>query len=62
MSRWNEPWTSGLHTFYVNKKADSEFYAYNWVYYDKSPSGKKDDIDVFNDGSAFIVGYIVWAK
>ena len=62
MSRWNDPWTDGLHTFYVEKKANSEFYAYNWDYYDNSPSEKKDNIDVFNDGSAFIVGYIVWAK
>ena len=62
MSRWNDPWSNGLHTFYVNKKANDEFYGYNWKYYDNTPSLRQNSIDVFNDGSSFIVGYIVWAK
>ncbi len=60
MSRWNNPWTTGLHTFYVKKDANNEYYGYNWEYRDNTPSNKKDSIDVFNDGSSFIVGYIVW--
>ncbi len=59
MSRWNEPLTSGLHTFYV-KKQDIKYYSYNWVY--SYNTIERDNIDAFNDGSGFIVGYIVWKK
>lgn len=62
MSRWNSKKTQGLHTFYVDKVADKEFYGYNWSYgkYTVDRSQKQLSLSEFNDGSGFIVGYIVW--
>lgn len=57
MSRWNAAPTTGLHTFYV-KKENKKFYGYNWRYEEKSV--KKTSLKDFNNGSGFIVGYIVW--
>lgn len=59
MSRWNNSWTDGLHTFYI-KKQDSKYYSYNWVY--SYATVDRNNIDDFNDGSGFIVGYILWKK
>lgn len=58
MSRWNSKKTDGLHTFFVNKSSKNCFYGYNWRY--KNSSEKKTSLSSFNDGSGFIVGYIVW--
>ena len=62
MSRWNNPVTDGLHTFYVKKTGKGSYYGYNWDYYKfaKSRSDKQSSIASFNDGSGFVVGYIVW--
>ena len=59
MSRWNNSWTDGLHTFYI-KKQNSKYYSYNWVY--SYATVDRNNIDAFNDGSGFIVGYILWKK
>lgn len=57
MSRWNAKKTSGLHTFYVDKINKTKYRSYNWIgryeYIDKS------NIGLYNDGSGFIVGYVV---
>lgn len=58
MSRWNDPITKGLHTFYVNKISDDVYYSYNWDYADDFVPATS--ISTFNDGSGFIVGYIVY--
>ncbi|MBR3289777.1 MAG: hypothetical protein IKI63_03250 [Clostridia bacterium] len=62
MSRWNKnPLTYGLHTFYVKKEAASSLYGYNWnPKYKTKRSDKQTKLSAFNDGSGFIVGYIVW--
>ncbi len=60
MSRWNNPMTKGLHTFYINKTSKSNYDSYNWKYGDISKPNA--NIDNFNDGSGFIVGYIIWKK
>jgi len=61
MSRWNNPLTTGLHTFYVRKNSSSSFDSYNWQYRTYSYITKSSLSD-FNNGSGFIVGYIVWNK
>lgn len=59
MSRWNKkPLKSGLHTFYIKKAPNGNFYGYNWEY--KNGRSRKNFLSTFNDGSGFIVGYIVW--
>ncbi len=62
MSRWNEKKSTGLHTFYVKKEDYGKHYGYNWHYtdYTESRSGKYKSLNSFNDGSGFIVGYLVW--
>ena len=42
------------------KKQDSKYYSYNWVY--SYTTVVENNIDSFNDGSGFIVGYILWKK
>lgn len=54
MSRWNK--TGGLHTFYIHK-IGSTFYSYNWQYL--QDSYPNNNLDTFNNGSGFIIGYIV---
>lgn len=63
MSRWNEKKSTGLHTFFVNKNTQTLFYGYNF-----EPKTKDRDfnyktertkISDFNNGSGFIVGYII---
>ena len=62
MSRWNNPKPT-LHTFYVKKESASAYYGYNWSdRYKTSRSKKQTNISAFNDGSGFIVGYIVWKE
>lgn len=58
MSRWNDPITDGLHTFYIQKITNNVYYSYNWNYEDDYVD--KTSISAFNDGSGFIVGYIVY--
>lgn len=58
MSRWNKPATKGLHTFYVAKSTSGNFFGFNWIY--ERNSVKKTSLKSFNNGSGFIVGYIVW--
>lgn len=58
MSRWNNPKSSGLHTFFVEKVKTASFNAYNWKY--DTAYINRSSLDSFNDGSGFIVGYIVW--
>lgn len=58
MSRWNKPATKGLHTFYVAKSTSGNFFGFNWKY--ERNSVKKTSLKSFNNGSGFIVGYIVW--
>lgn len=59
MSRWNaDPTTTGLHTFYIYKAADKVFNSYNWRY--SSESLQRETLSTFNDGSGFIVGYILY--
>lgn len=63
MSRWNKPIYKGLHTFYVEKiwnarKSLYEYNSYNWDYDDDFVPATS--ISTFNDGSGFIVGYIVY--
>lgn len=60
MSRWNDPITDGLHTFYVNKLADSNFRSYNKAVNSTSLGTRKSTLDTYNDGGGFITGYIVW--
>ena len=57
MSRWNESKLDGLHTFYI-RKINSQYIGYNWNYLN-NPSPGEYDLDKFNDGSGFIVGYLV---
>ncbi len=60
MSRWNKkPLKSGLHTFYIKKAPNGSFYGYNWASNQKNRS-RKNFLSTFNDGSGFIVGYLVW--
>lgn len=61
MSRWNAYGDGSLHTFYVHKKTNSLYYGYNWKYDEVDPY-KRDNLDAFNNGNGFIVGYIVWKK
>ena len=42
------------------KEQDSKYYSYNWVY--SYATVDRNNIDAFNDGSGFIVGYILWKK
>lgn len=58
MSRWNSPIKDGLHTFYISKTNSTAFYGYNWKY--DTSWAKRTSLDSFNNGSGFIVGYIVW--
>ncbi len=58
MSTWNKPITDGLHTFFVYKANKNLFKSYNWGY-DFNPINK-NILDEFNNGSGFIVGYLVW--
>lgn len=59
MSRWNKkPLKYGLHTFYIKKAPNGSFYGYNWE--TKNGRSRKNFLSTFNDGSGFIVGYIVW--
>ena len=58
MSRWNSKKTNGLHTFFVKKTGKNSLYAYNWSY--GSGSVKRASLNSFNDGSGFIVGYLIW--
>lgn len=62
MSRWNSNIASGLHTFFVKKTSASTYYGYNWRYDDETNhrSTAQSSISNFNNGSGFIVGYIVW--
>lgn len=57
MSRWNASKKNGLHTFYVNKISSTKYRSYNWQsdikYVDKS------SISSYNDGSGFIIGYVI---
>ena len=39
------------------KKQDSKYYSYNWVY--SYATVDRNNIDAFNDGSGFIVGYYI---
>lgn len=57
MSRWNKPIYKGLHTFYIQKITNNLYYSYNWDYADHYID--KTSISTFNDGSGFIVGYII---
>lgn len=58
MSRWNTKKTTGLHTFFIKKTGTNSFRGYNW----KGISGysQQNSLNNFNNGSGFIVGYIVW--
>ena len=58
MSRWNNPVTTGLHTFFIEKKGAGKYESYNWDYEDMAIS--MSSINDFNNGKGFIVGYIVW--
>lgn len=57
MSRWNASKKNGLHTFYVYKISSTKYRSYNWQsdikYLDKS------SISSYNDGSGFIIGYVI---
>lgn len=57
MSRWNDPFTDGIHTFYIDKASFGTYRSYNWEY--KPEDVKRYNIDTFNNGSRFIVGYII---
>lgn len=58
MARANKPATNGIHTYYIKKVNSTSYNGYNWEY---STSYKnKTSLDSFNNGSAFLVGYIVW--
>lgn len=61
MSRWNTGY-KGIHTFYVKKEDYGKHYGYNWSYdpYTHARSKSKKSLNTFNDGSCFIVGYLVW--
>lgn len=61
MSRWNDPWTGGLHTFYIekNKSWSTPYHSYNFQYKDPNTTVDKSEIDDFNNGDGFIVGYIL---
>ena len=61
MSRWNKPFIDGLHTFYIEKTSSNSFNAYNWEY-DRNTFKSSPSISSFNDGSGFIIGYVVWGK
>ncbi len=56
----HNPLLNGLHTFYVHKIQKDSYNSYNWNYSDDAIDVK--NIDALNDGSGFIVGYIVWKK
>ena len=58
MSTWNKPMTDGLHTFYVYKVSKDSYRSYNWEGH--SHVEERNKLDYFNDGSGFIVGYVVW--
>ena len=58
MSRWNNPVSTGLHTFFVKKDRQDNYYAYNWEGTNSSAE-KKDHLRDFNNGAGFIVGYII---
>ena len=60
MSTWNDPITTGAHTFYVQKQSKCKYMSYNQKLRDYAES--KDSIDAMNEGSGFIVGYIIWKK
>ena len=61
MSRWNDPWTGGLHTFYIEKNSSWSypFHSYNFQYKDPNITVDKSKIEEFNNGDGFIVGYIL---
>lgn len=54
MSTWNNPITSGIHTFYIEKK-NGMYYAYNYKSTDEIK--ESSNIDFYN--YQFIVGYII---
>ena len=60
MSRWNDPVSAGLHTYYVRKQGATSYLSYNWHYRDYAP--QSETINELNDGGGFIVGYIIWKK
>lgn len=60
MSRWNDPFITGLHTFFIDKY-NGNFEGFNFNYYSTSTENKTD-ITSYNDGDGFIVGYIIWIK
>ena len=57
MSRWNSNLSGGLHTFYVYKEGYSTYCALNFNVEGVSYS---DSIEEFNNGSGFIVGYLIY--
>lgn len=57
MSRWNSNKSTGLHTFFVRKQSKSVYMSYNWKG-DKTYK-KSNNINELNNGSGFIVGYII---
>ncbi|MBE5901044.1 MAG: hypothetical protein E7280_03965 [Lachnospiraceae bacterium] len=59
MSRWNDPVTTGFHTFYVNKVGEQNFRGYNHEYLD-GPGPRKTSLDSFDDGAGFMQGYVIW--
>lgn len=59
MSRWNSPKSTGLHTFFVKKDRSDNYHGYNWKYDDTSYISNRNLTDFKNDGSGFIVGYVI---
>ncbi len=63
VSRWNHPWTTGIHTFFVEKNImwDDIYHGFNDDYsYTQEPL-RSNELASFNDGDKFNVGYIVSA-
>lgn len=59
MSRWNKNmYKTGLHTFFVLRLGNQKFQSYNWKGNTDFELG--DSLSTFNNGSGFIVGYLIW--
>ena len=58
MSRVNSNFLTGIHTYFI-EKVDNNFFAYNFIPYYRSSYDKAISLDDFNNGSSFIVGYVI---
>ena len=58
MSRWNADYTTGFHTFFI-EKISGNFLAYNFEGNHKTPDATHTCLSEFNNGSGFIAGYII---